>query len=202
MSDAPPPPPPPPPPTPPATPSPANMPPKATATPPASPSEPIQLPDDHPLVKAFQAQKDLIKDLKQRVEPKSPPKPATPAAPADDPVQAQLDELRQQLEAEKTAREQADQKAAAAALANLRAKRIAQHDNISAAAADKLSQVLTGTDEASIDKEIEDWLPLLATAGQPGVPRPNQQQGKPPGTPNGSLASGRERYKTLHGSKT
>ena len=56
-------------PTPPAPPTPANMPPKADQPPaPAPKDEPIRLPDDHPLVRALEAQKTLNRDLKAKIE--------------------------------------------------------------------------------------------------------------------------------------
>lgn len=181
-------------PAPPATtspaPTPANMPPQVTPPVASAPQAPIQLPDDHPLVKALAAQKATIADLKAKAKP----------APADaDPnaeLLTRLDEMQKSLDAEREAREAAEAAAkatqTAAALQKLRVDRVSQHPHLPATAAAKLVSVLTGTDEATIDAQINEWLPLLSAT--PGVPQPNPQQGNPPQARGGSLVSGRERY--------
>lgn len=183
-------------PTPPAPPTPANMPPKANQPlAPAPKDEPIRLPDDHPLVRALEAQKTLNRDLKAKIENVTNEK-----ANQDAGLQQQINDLTAMLTAEKQTREEAERKAAQSAVASLRAERISQHQ-LSPAAAAKLAQVLVSTEADKIDAEIQEWLPILAPSGGSGVPLPNPQQGTPPGAKAGSVSSGRERYKERVGAK-
>jgi len=156
---------------------------------------PIQVPHDHPLVTALAAQKQLVQDLKAKLAKPSAPKDE--AGNGDSDLQAQLDQLRTELASEREARITAETTASEAAIDRLRAARIAQRpENIPAAVVTKLVSVLTGTDEAAIDKEIEEWLPILNIGT--GGPRPNPQQGNPSQGRGGSIATGRERYAAAH----
>lgn len=170
--------------TPPApAPSPANMPPKKETAPVAPPSreEPIRVPEDHPLVRALAAQKAANAALREQL---------TGATSKDDGLQQQIQELQATIQAEKDARQAAEKAATDAAIAKLRAERVAEH-RVNPEAAARLVKVLTGTDQESIDAEINDWLPVL---GGTGVPLPNPQQGTPPGPTVGSVSAGQARY--------
>ncbi|KXT55652.1 hypothetical protein Y710_18230 [Gordonia sp. QH-12] len=161
--------------------------PSTPAAPPAS-AEPERLPDDHPLVTAFAAQKKKNEELQQQLDaakkgsaPKPAPKPE-PKADSDD-VADRIAALEQQLADEKTARE-------AAEVSALRTR-------LGASLPAELVELLTGTTEEEIKAQVDKLAPLIKTSSGP---QPNPQQGTPPGKTGGSIASGRDRYKQSHSS--
>lgn len=148
-------------------------------------TEPIELPDDHPLVKTLAAQKEQIKELKaQAAAEVETLKQQLDAKPAGDGLEARVAELQQQLDAEIAARQQAEASAAEASLAQLRTDRAAAKGLPAA-----LAKKLVGTTEEELDTEIDELLPLLGSG-----PKPNPQQGNPSLARGGSLSAGRERF--------
>ena len=102
----------------------------------------------------------------------------------------ELQKLQDQLAAEKTAREHAEQQAAAAAAAQLRIDRATAKG-----LPPVLAKKLVGTTAEELDAEIDELLPLVQ---QPRRPLPVPQEGVPSRGHGGSLAAGRERYAAQH----
>lgn len=163
-------------------------PPVEPADPPAPPAEapkaPERLPDDHPLVTAFAAQKKRNEELQQQIAAGKPkvndPKPASPK-PAGDDVAAQIAALQAQVDSERSARE-------AAEVAALRTR-------LGSGLPAELVELLTGTTEDEIKAQVDKLAPLVKSSAGP---KPNPQQGTPPGKPGGSVAAGRDRYRAAH----
>jgi uncharacterized protein YdcH (DUF465 family) len=112
---------------------------------------PIQLPDDHPLVKTLAAQKELIKDLKGK------------AGRLDEIEEAQKTELQKAIERA----ERAEQAVVAAESARLKASIAAKHGVPEA--------LLTGSDEESLEQAAQ---VLLAFKGTPPTAPSSDGQGK------------------------
>lgn len=154
-------------------------------------NEPIRLPDDHPLVTAFAAQKDRNAGLQGQIDSLTAELEKTKKAPSDpdEPEwKLKFDELHAELAAEREAREKAEQQAQTANLAQLRSDRAAEK-GLPAALAKKLS----GTTLDEIDAEIDELLPFLGSS-----PKPNPQQGNPSRGRGGTLSAGRARYAETH----
>lgn len=142
----------------PATPKP-TPPPAAPNGSEARQSEPIQLPDDHPLVTALAAQKDEIKALKAR------------AARLDEIEDAQKSEA--QRAAETLAAAQAE---AAKATAELLRYRTAAAHGITDA--EDIELFLTGTDEETLTRQAKALAARTASAPGPRAPKPDANQGR------------------------
>lgn len=151
------------------------------------PTAPIRLPDDHPLVTAFTAQKDknaglqsqidtLTSELAQAKQPIDPNQPEW---------QKKFEDLETQLAAEREAREKAEKVAADAARV--------QH-GIDEGLPKAAAELLIGLPADKVAAKIDELKPLFA----PGGPTPNPQQGNPSRGHGGSLAAGRERYAQQH----
>lgn len=160
-------------------------------TPPATPApgEPADEPLGEPGKKALEAERQTVKDLRAELKAlkdaaeaaKSPaPKPA-PKPSDDGDVASALEELRQQLADEKSARE-------AAEVTALRVK-------LGASLPPEFVELLTGTTEEEIKAQVDKLAPHLKSS--PGMV-PNPQQGTPPGKSGGSVSAGRDRYRAAH----
>lgn len=126
-------------------------------------NDPIHLPDDHPLVKAYAAQKDEIKALKARA--------------------SKLDEIEdaQKTEAQRAAeRIAALESAAATAKAEALRFKVASKHGISDEDADLF---LTGSDEETLTKQAERLAARYEDAGRPRQPKPDRNQGRQSGGP-------------------
>lgn len=180
----------------PKAPDPAATPPAAPAVDPAAPEAAPPTPPapepDAPLgaggIKALQAERDAreaaekkAKELQSQLDAANPQ------------WQQQITEMQARLDAEITARTEAEAAAKAATLAQLRTDRCVVK-GLSADAAKKLAASLTGETEESIDAEVDEWLPHLKVGPGVPAPRPNPQQGNPSGSRGGSLSAGRERF--------
>ncbi|AXH48965.1 scaffolding protein [Gordonia phage Birdsong] len=154
-------------------------------------SEPIRLPDDHPLVTAFSAQKERNSGLQSQIDSLTTELEKAKTAKPDSGVpewQQKFDELQTELTAEREAREKAEQQAQNATIAQLRSDRAAEK-GLPAALAKKLA----GTTQEEIDAEIDELLPFIGSG-----PKPNPQQGNPSRGRGGSLSAGRARYAETH----
>ena len=131
------------------------------------PTEPIALPDDHPLVKTLAEQKKLIRDLKART--------------------AKLDQIEesQKSEAEKAADRirQLEEEASAARRDALRFK-VASKYGIGDEDADLF---LTGSDEETLTKQAERLAARIETQKKQGARVPDE--GRAPATSQGSAGS-------------
>lgn len=118
-------------------------------------SEPIQLPEDHPLVKTLAAQKDEIKALKERV--------------------ARLDEIEdaQKTDAERAAEALAEAEQARAEL--LRYRVAAEHGVTDA---EDIELFLTGTDEDTLTRQAKALAARNAASTATRAPRPDPNQGR------------------------
>ncbi|QDF19737.1 scaffolding protein [Mycobacterium phage LilSpotty] len=99
--------------------------------------------------------------------------------------QKQINDLKEKLDGEVSAREKAEAEARDISLMQLRIDR-ANAKNFPAAMAKKL----TGTTDEEIDAEIDELLPHLGPLG----PRPNPQQGNPSLGRGGTLDAGKALY--------
>ena len=161
-------------------------------TPPADPAgnssnDPIRLPDDHPLVTAFNAQKDRNAGLQSQLEALNAEleKAKTPDKSGEPEWKQQLDDLTAQLAAEREARENAEREASTT-------KRI--QVGIDAGLPKPLAELLVGIPDDQVEAKIAELVPLIGTSG----PKPNPQQGNPSKGRGGSIAAGRERYAQTH----
>lgn len=150
-------------------------------------NEPIRLPDDHPLVTAFAAQKDRNSVLQAQIDSLTAEldKAKTPANPDEPEWKQKFEDLETQLTAEREAREKAEKVAADSA-------RVQQgiDEGLPKAAA----ELLIGLPDDKVAAKIEELKPLFAPSG----PRPNPQQGNPSKGRGGTLSAGRERYAQTH----
>jgi len=122
-------------------------------------SEPIQLPEDHPLVKTLAAQKDEIKALKERV--------------------ARLDEIEdaQKTDAERAAEALAKAQAEAEqARAELLRYRVAAEHGVTDA--EDIELFLTGTDEDTLTRQAKALAARNAASTATRAPRPDPNQGR------------------------
>lgn len=121
-------------------------------------SEPIQLPEDHPLVTALAAQKDEIKALKART--------------------ARLDEIEdaQKTDAERAAEALATAQAEAATARTelLRYRTAAAHGITDA---EDIELFLTGSDEETLQRQAKALAARTAPSG-PRTPKPDANQGR------------------------
>lgn len=145
-----------------ATDAPTDETPKPTP-PPSAPNrdkgtDPTQLPDDHPLVTAYERQKDEIKALKAR------------AAKLDEIEEAQKSDAERAADALKAAQSEAAQ-----AKAELLRYKVAADHGITDA--DDISLFLTGTDEETLTKQAE-RLAERSSSSSPRAPRPDPNQGR------------------------
>lgn len=160
-------------------------------TPPADPAgssnDPIRLPDDHPLVTAFNAQKERNAGLQSQLEALNAEleKAKTPEKSGDPEWKQQLDDLTAQLAAEREARETAEREASTT-------KRI--QVGIDAGLPKPLAELLVGIPDDQVEAKIAELVPLIGGSG----PKPNPQQGNPSRGRGGSIAAGRERYAQTH----
>lgn len=150
-------------------------------------SEPIRLPDDHPLVTAFGAQKEKNVGLQSQIDTLTAEldKAKKPADPNEPEWKQKFSDLESQLAAERAARESAEQEAATA-------KRIQY--GIDKGLPKPLAELLVGLPDDQVDAKIGELYPLLGNGG----PTPNPQQGNPSKGRGGSLSAGRERYAETH----
>lgn len=140
------------------TPTPADV---AAVAEPASgePAKPIELPDDHPLVKTLAAQKDEIRGLKEKA--------------------AELDAIKdaQKSEAERAADALAEARAEAeSARAELLRYRVAAEHGITDAK--DIELFLTGTDEERLQEQAKTLAARAASASAPRAPKPDPNQGR------------------------
>ena len=152
-------------------------------------NEPIRLPDDHPLVTAFAAQKDRNSGLQAQIDSLNADLEKAKTAKnsdQDEPEWKQkFEDLEAQLTAERKAREKAEKIAADSARV--------QH-GIDEGLPKAAAELLIGLPDDKVAAKIEELKPLFA----PGGPRPNPQQGNPSKGRGGSLSAGRERYAQTH----
>lgn len=161
-----------------------NTPSNEPAAPPAdAPAQPIQLPDDHPLVKTLASQKDEIKTLKAAAAERDTLAQQLAAVKNEGlpEWQQRINQLQEQFDAEKAAREQASQEAQAAETARLRMERATAKGLPT-----PLVGKLTGTTAEELDAEIDEIIPLLTPEG-PRRPTPDPLLGRG-GTPKPSTA--------------
>ena len=116
-------------------------------------NEPIRLPDDHPLVTAFNAQKELDKAKTAVSDPDEPE------------WKQKFDELHAELAAERETREKAEERAA-------KAERVQQ--GVDAGLPKALAELLIGIPDDELDAKIEELKPFIGSG-----PKPNPQQGNP-----------------------
>lgn len=118
-------------------------------------------------------------------------KAADDAAKANDArpeLEKRLEAMQQQIDAATAAQKAAEENAAKATLAQLRAERGAEKGLPA-----PLTKMLRGTTAEEIDAEIDALLPHIKTG-----PLPNPQQGTPSQGKGGSITSGRDRYAAAH----
>lgn len=119
--------------------------------------QPIQLPDDHPLVRTLAAQKDQIKELREKAK--------------------RLDEIEdsQKTEAERASDQlaEATQRAEAAETALIQ-RDVAMEKGVPA----KALKFLTGTTREEIEASADEVLGLIGEAGKPRSPQPDPNQGR------------------------
>lgn len=133
--------------------------------------QPEQYPADHPLVKALEAQKATIKDLKSKAK--------------------RLDDLEesQKTETQRLAdRADAEFNRAQEAEAKLLRYEVASEQGIPATA----MKFLTGTTREEIEASAKDVLALIGDSGKPRQPKPDPNQGRQApevATPAGQFAS-------------
>lgn len=147
------------------------------------PSSPARLPDDHPLVTAFGAQKEKNAGLQSQIdtltaELEKAKKPA-------DPNEQKFTDLETQLAEERKARETAEKAAATATRIQY---------GIDKGLPKPLAELLVGIPDDKVDAKINELSPLLGSGG----PTPNPQQGNPSRGRGGTLSAGRERYAETH----
>lgn len=150
-------------------------------------NEPIRLPDDHPLVTAFNAQKDKNSELQTQIDTLTAEldKAKKPADPNEPEWKQKFTDLETQLAAERAARETAETAAATATRIQY---------GIDKGLPKPLAELLVGLPDDRVDAKIDELSPLLGNGG----PTPNPQQGNPSKGRGGSLSAGRERYAETH----
>ena len=131
-------------------------------------NEPIRLPDDHPLVTAFNAQKERNSGLQTQIDSLTAEldKAKTAVSDPDEPEWKQkFDELHAELAAERETREKAEERAA-------KAERVQQ--GVDAGLPKALAELLIGIPDDELDAKIEELKPFIGSG-----PKPNPQQGNP-----------------------
>lgn len=148
---------------------------------------PARLPDDHPLVTAFGAQKEKNAGLQSQIDTLTAEleKAKKPADSNEPEWKQKFTDLETQLAEERKARETAEQAAATATRIQY---------GIDKGLPKPLAELLVGLPDDKVDAKIAELSPLLGGGG----PTPNPQQGNPSQGRGGSLSAGRERYAQTH----
>lgn len=149
------------------TPAPPAEAPKPTpphSAPNASESDPVKLPDDHPLVTALAAQKAKNQALEEK------------ARRLDEIEEAQKSEAEKAADALATAQSEAQ-----SAKAELMRYQVAARHGITDA--DDIALFLTGTDEDTLKKQATRLAERTSTQSSPRTPRPDPNQGRSGSSP-------------------
>lgn len=151
------------------------------------PNAPARLPDDHPLVTAFGAQKEKNAGLQSQIDTLTAEleKAKKPADPNEPEWKQKFTDLETQLAEERKARETAEKAAATATRIQY---------GIDKGLPKPLAELLVGIPDDKVDAKINELSPLLGSGG----PTPNPQQGNPSRGRGGTLSAGRERYAETH----